>query len=122
MLTDEQRGKTCRKSGRKISSSFFANKSRCTEKEYVSEHLSASVERSCISNLLSHPVTEYRHQAGAGIAQLVVGPDVLLDAVSWVRSSSEEIFSGRGDFSIGVNMGSDSIPPKLFRMRVQTKV
>ena len=27
-------------------------------------------------------------------------------------------FSGRGDFSLGVNMGSDSIPPKLFRMRV----
>ena len=27
-------------------------------------------------------------------------------------------FSGRGDFSLGVNMGSDSIPPKLFQMRV----
>ena len=27
-------------------------------------------------------------------------------------------FSGRGDFSLGVNMGSNPIPPKLFRMRV----
>ena len=27
-------------------------------------------------------------------------------------------FSGRGDFSLGVNMGSNSIPQKLFRMRV----
>ena len=26
--------------------------------------------------------------------------------------------SSRGDFSLGVNMGSDYIPPKLFRMRV----
>ena len=43
---------------------------------------------------------------------------VLLDAASRVRYSSEENFSGRGDFSLGVNMGSDSIPPKLFWMRV----
>ena len=28
------------------------------------------------------------------------------------------IFLGRGDFSLGVNMGSGSIRPKLFRMRV----
>ena len=35
---------------------------------------------------------------------------VLLDAVSWVQSSPEEKFSGRGDFSVGVNIGSDSIP------------
>ena len=28
---------------------------------------------------------------------------------SWVPSS-EENFSGRGDFSLGVNMASDSIP------------
>ena len=27
-------------------------------------------------------------------------------------------FSGRGDFSLGVNMGSNSIPQKLLRMRV----
>ena len=27
-------------------------------------------------------------------------------------------FSGRGDFSLGVNMSSNSIPQKLFRMRV----
>ena len=30
----------------------------------------------------------------------------------------ERNFSGRGDFSLGVNMGSDSITPELFRMRV----
>ena len=52
---------------------------------------------------------------GARIAcSLCVGLTFLLDAVSWVRSSSEEKFSDRGDFSLGVNMGSDSIPPKLF--------
>ena len=27
-------------------------------------------------------------------------------------------FSGTGEFAFGVKMGSDSIPPKLFRMRV----
>ena len=47
-----------------------------------------------------------------------VGLAVLLDAESWVRSSSGENFSGRGNFSLGVNMGPDSIPPKLFWMRV----
>ena len=34
-----------------------------------------------------------------------------LSTVSRVRSSSGDIF-GRGDFSLGVNMGSNSIPPK----------
>ena len=29
-----------------------------------------------------------------------------------------ENFSGRGDFSLGVNMGSDSIPSKLLQIRV----
>ena len=47
-----------------------------------------------------------------------VGHAVLLDAASWVRSSCMENFSGRGDFPLGVNTGSDSIPPKLFWMRV----
>ena len=47
-----------------------------------------------------------------------VGIAVLLHAASWVRSSSGENFSGREDFSLGVIMGSDSIPLKLFRMRV----
>ena len=32
--------------------------------------------------------------------------------------SLRRIFSGRADFSLGVNTCSDSIPPKLFRMRV----
>ena len=51
----------------------------------------------------------------AGIAQWsCVGLAILLVAVSLVRSSSEENFSGRGDFSLRVTMGSDSIPPKLF--------
>ena len=39
------------------------------------------------------------------------GLAVLLDAASWVRSS-EENFSCRRDFSLGVDMGSDSIPSK----------
>ena len=47
-----------------------------------------------------------------------VGLAVLLDAVLWVQSSSEKNFSGGGDFSLLVNMGSDSIPQKHFRMRV----
>ena len=29
-----------------------------------------------------------------------------------------ENLSGRGDLSLGVGIGSDSIPPKLFRKRV----
>ena len=29
-----------------------------------------------------------------------------------------KVFPVEGIFSLGVNMGSDSIPPKLFRMRV----
>ena len=41
-----------------------------------------------------------------------VGLTALLDAVSWVRSSRAENFLGRGDFPLGVNMGSDSIFPK----------
>ena len=49
---------------------------------------------------------------------LVVCWAALLDAASWVRSSSEEKFSNKGDFSLGVSMGSDSIPLELFRMRV----
>ena len=56
---------------------------------------------------------------GAGIARwLCVGLALLFDAESLVRSSSEEIFTGGGHFSLGVNMGSDSIPTKLFRIRV----
>ena len=56
---------------------------------------------------------------GAGMAHwLCVGLAVLLDAASWVRSPSEEKFSSRGDFSLGINMGSDSIPPKLLQMKV----
>ena len=46
---------------------------------------------------------------GAGIAQLVVFG--LAVTASRVRSSSGDIF-GRGDFSLGVNMGSNSIPPE----------
>ena len=44
---------------------------------------------------------------------------VLLDAALCFRySSGENFFSGRGDFSLRANMGSDSILPKLFWMRV----
>ena len=41
-----------------------------------------------------------------------------LYAASWVRSSSRDNSSDRGGFPLGVNMGSDFIPPKLLRMRV----
>ena len=41
-----------------------------------------------------------------------VGLFVMLDAASRVQSFSEENSSCRGDFSFGVNMGSDSIPHK----------
>ena len=41
------------------------------------------------------------------------GLAVLRHAASWVRSSvSEDFFPDRGDFSLGVNMSSDSIPKK----------
>ena len=54
----------------------------------------------------------------AGTARwLFVGLPVLLDAASSVPTSSRIFFSGREDFSLGVNMGSDSIPHNLFRMR-----
>ena len=43
---------------------------------------------------------------------------VLLDAASRIRFSSEPNFSGKREFSLGVNMGSDSTPPKLFWVRV----
>ena len=57
-------------------------------------------------------VHQHRTDAGARIAQLVVcWLAVLLDAASWVRSSSEENFSGRGDFPLGVNI-SDATTPK----------
>ena len=60
--------------------------------------------------------------AEAGIAcWLCVGLAVLRDAASQVRSSSGENFSSLEDFSLAVDMGSVSIPPKLFWMRVQTE-
>ena len=53
---------------------------------------------------------EVNSKAGAGIAQLVV----LGLAVHSVAGSILlwGTFSGTGDFSLGVNMGSNSIPPK----------
>ena len=51
---------------------------------------------------------------GAGIAHWwCVGLAVLLE-----RCHGFDPPSGKGDFSLGVNMGSDSSPPKLFQMRV----
>ena len=51
-----------------------------------------------------------KEDTGAGIAQLVV----LGLAVHSVAGFDPPLgtFSGRGDFSLGVNMGSNSIPPK----------
>ena len=46
------------------------------------------------------------------LSWLCIGLTVLRDAASCVRSSSEGDFCGRGDFSFGVKMGSDSIPPR----------
>ena len=53
-------------------------------------------------------------QSGAGIAELVVCWGRCPACCSVVDSVLlwGEFFSGRGDFSLGVNMGSDSIPPK----------
>ena len=34
----------------------------------------------------------------------------MIDAASWVQFSFEENLSGRGDFSLGVNVGSDYPP------------
>ena len=53
------------------------------------------------------------YEYGAGVARWkCIWLAVLLDAESWVWSSSGENFSGWGNFSFGVNMGSDSIPSK----------
>ena len=54
---------------------------------------------------------------GAQIAQLVV---CWACCPAWCSITGLTLFWAfdRGDFSLGVNMGSDSIPPKLFRMRV----
>ena len=38
-----------------------------------------------------------------------------------VCSSSEENFSGRGDFSLGVNMGSHSIPQNSFGLEYKAR-
>ena len=52
----------------------------------------------------------------ARIAQLVVcWARCVCDAVLWVQPSSESLVEGI--FSLGVNMGSDSIPLKLCTMR-----
>ena len=64
-------------------------------------------------------IDSYSNSVISGEPEQLVG-GVLLDAASWVRSSSEEgfFFFGRGDCSFDVKIGSDSIPSKLFRMRV----
>ena len=84
------------------------------------------VRSSLLTDSNNHEENYYEvHQTnmGATIAHWqCVGITVLLDAALRVWcSSSEENFSGREDFCLGVNMGSDSIPKKkLFRVRVQT--
>ena len=45
------------------------------------------------------------------ITIIIIEFPVLRDAASWVRSSSEQNFSGRGDFSLGINIGSVSKAP-----------
>ena len=72
---------------------------------------------SCFVFTYSGPVWECKtpvvESPRAGIARwLCVGLAVLLDAVSWIRYSSEENFSGGGDFTPVINIGSDSIPLK----------
>ena len=56
-------------------------------------------------------------QSGAGIAQSVVCW-VYCSAKCSVAGSTLLWASSRGNVSLGVNMISDSIPPKLFQMRV----
>ena len=60
-------------------------------------------------------------QAGAWIAQSVV---CWAHCPAWCSVAGWTLLwaSGRGDFSLGANMGSDSIPLKLFQMRVYTEV
>ena len=60
---------------------------------------------------------------GAGIARWqCVGLAVMLDVPLWVRSSSEENFPSRGDFSLRVNMGSDSIHQKLLEYKLRSSL
>ena len=51
------------------------------------------------------------------LSQWCVGLAVSADVVSRVQPSSEPPVTV-GDFSLGVNLGSDSIPPRPFWMRV----
>ena len=51
-------------------------------------------------------------QSGAGIVQLVVLGLAVHTAQRRGFDPPLGTFSGRGDFSLGVNMGSNSIPPK----------
>ena len=65
-----------------------------------------------------------RRSGKMGTAQSVV---CWADCPAWHRVMGSnllwgKIFCGRGNFSLGVNMVSDSIPPKLFPMGVQTEV
>ena len=62
-------------------------------------------------------------QQGAGIARgSVLGSLSCLVRRRGFDIPLGRIFSGRGDFSLGVDMGSDSIPSKLFQMEVCTEV
>ena len=71
--------------------------------------------------LVDCPSPSNRQSDLLGQLYMLAGGWNTLLVVCWVRcplrSSSEENFSGCRDFSLGVNMGSDSIP-KNFRMRV----
>ena len=80
-------------------------------------HVQTAHRRSKVRHL-SLAVLYHSKLHGTGIARWwCVGLAVLLDAVSWVRYSSEIFFLVEGIFSLGVNMGFDP-PPQLFRMRV----
>ena len=82
----------------------------CLCKDY--HWLFCETEQASLPNITSHyKLPGWNSSVGS------VGLALLLHAVSWVQCSCEEKFSGRGDFCLGVNMGSDSIPPKLW-MRV----
>ena len=67
--------------------------------------------------LLCMADTEFRLQEGNQHSSLVVCWARLMQRRGFDPPTGEN-FSGKGDFSLGVNMGSDSILLKLVRMRV----
>ena len=68
----------------------------------------------------AHGDEDFEYTVNNFVKQLVRVVDIAARSASiqWDNLHISSLFSGRGDFCLRVNMSSDSIPPKLLRMRV----